>query len=167
MTNEPTRNIVKTPPKSSPFLYITIAGLVAGTLDLIAAFIQNGLRGIGPVRILQSIASGLLGTASYSKGSSSAILGLFLHFFIATTAALVYYVASRRLRPLLTRPLVWGSVYGVIVWLVMNLIVLPLSAFPHRQSFAPMNVATGLWIHIFFVGLPIALIIRRERQSPD
>ena len=151
-----------TPQRSSPFLFITIAGIVAGTLDLIAAFIQNGLRGIGPVRILQSIASGLLGTASYSKGASSAVLGLFLHFFIATTAALVYYVASRRLHPLLTRPLVWGPIYGVIVWLVMNLIVLPLSAFPHRLSFTPMNVATGLWIHVFFVGLPIALIIRRN-----
>ena len=157
---------MKTTRHSTPFLSVPIAGIVAGTLDLIAAFIQNGLRGIGPVRILQSIASGLLGTASYSKGASSAVLGLFLHFFIATTAALVYYVASRRLRPLLTRPLVWGPIYGVIVWLVMNLIVLPLSAFPQRLSFTPMNVATGLWIHIFFVGLPIALIIRRERQAP-
>jgi uncharacterized membrane protein YagU involved in acid resistance len=155
------RTIVKTLLRSTAFHSVTIAGIVAGTLDIIAAFIRSGLRGVGPVRVLQSISSGLLGTASYTKGASSAILGLFLHFFIATTAALVYYAASRRLRSLLTRPLVWGPIYGVIVWLVMNLIVLPLSGFPHRLSFMPMNVATGLLIHIFFVGLPIALVMRR------
>lgn len=134
------------------------AGLVAGALDLIAAFVNS--RG-GPVRTLQAIASGLLGADSYRGGWATALLGAGLHFLIAIAAAAVYYAASRRLKILTSRPVLCGLLYGIAVYLVMNLIVLPLSAFPHRLSYPLVALATGLLIHMFLVGLPIALLVSR------
>ena len=113
------------------------AGLVAGAMDITAAFTQYGLQGISPVRILHSIASGLLGAAAYSGGASTAVLGAFLHFVIATSAATVYHIASRRIRALLQHPVIFGVLFGIAVYFFMNLVVLPLSAFPRKLTFPP------------------------------
>jgi hypothetical protein len=43
---------------------------------------------------MQSIASGLLGAASYTDGAKTAILGVALHFLIATVATAVFHVAA-------------------------------------------------------------------------
>lgn len=149
-----------------PKAYRTIfwGGLIAGTLDILAAFVNSGWRGVSPTRVLQSIASGLLGANSFKGGFATAVLGLVLHFFIATTAAAVYYAASRKLKVLIEQPIVCGLAYGIPVYLVMNLIVLPLSAVPFKVSHAPTNVATAALILMFCVGLPIALVIRRHSK---
>jgi hypothetical protein len=136
-------------------------GLSVGVLDITAAFVTNGLRGISPIRILQSIASGLLGVDSYKGGFTTAALGLFLHFTIATGAATVYYLVSRKLKFLAEQAIVCGLLYGVAVYWFMNLIVLPLSAFPHKISYALGKVVTGLIVHMLCVGLPISLTVRR------
>jgi hypothetical protein len=99
--------------------------------------------------------------SSYKGGLATAALGLFLHFIIATGAAAVYFLASRKLKFLLERDFVCGPVYGVAVYWFMNAIVLPLSAFPHKISYSPVTVVTGLTVHVLCVGLPIALTIRR------
>ena len=148
--------------KSKGYRAILWGGLAAGVLDLAAALVTNGWRGVAPIRILQSIASGLLGAESYQGGSGTAALGVALHFLIALAAAAVYYAASRRLKFLTRRAMVAGLLYGVAVYLLMNLVVLPLSAFPHRVSFAPASLVTGLIIHMLCVGLPIALAVRRH-----
>ncbi|MGH7600943.1 MAG: hypothetical protein ACREOI_31685 [bacterium] len=136
-------------------------GLIAGTLDILAAFVNSGLRGGSPTRVLQAIASGLLGADAFKGGFSTAALGLMLHFFIATTATAIYYAASRKLKVLVDQPIVCGLAYGIPVYLVMNLIVLPLSAVTFKTSHALANVATSLLILMFCVGLPIALVVRR------
>ncbi|HEX8472751.1 MAG TPA: hypothetical protein VF666_01835 [Pyrinomonadaceae bacterium] len=136
-------------------------GLLAGVLDLTAALVTNSFRGLSPVRILQSIASGLLGADSYMGGWKTATLGVFLHFVIALGAAAVYYALSRRLRFLVRRTIPAGLLYGVAVYLFMNLVVLPLSAFPHQITFRAPLLVTGLIVHMLCVGLPIALVIRR------
>ena len=136
-------------------------GLAAGALDLTAALVTNGLRGVTPVRVLRSIASGVLGAESYRGGARTAALGVALHFLIAFGAAAVYYAASRRLHFLVRRPVVSGLLYGVAVYLFMNLVVLPLSAIPFKVSYAPGVLATGLVVHMLCVGLPIALAVRR------
>jgi uncharacterized membrane protein YagU involved in acid resistance len=133
-------------------------GLIAGTLDILSAFVISGFQ---VMRVLHSIASGLLGAGSFKGGMETAVLGLLLHFFIATTATAVYYFASRKLRVLVERAYLWGALYGIAVWLFMNLIVLPLSAIPYQISFPLVRVIIGLMIHIVFIGLPIALIVRR------
>jgi hypothetical protein len=147
--------------KPKAYLAIPWGGLIAGTLDILAAFVNSGLRGVSPTRVLQSIASGLLGADSFKGGFATAALGLVLHLFIATTATAVYYAASRKLKVLIDQPIVCGLAYGIPVYLVMNLIVLPLSAIPFKISHAPANVATGVLILMFCVGLPIALVVRR------
>ena len=107
---------------------LIIGTLAVGALDLADAFIFFGWRGVSPIRILHSIAAGLLGRDAFSGGASTAALGALLHFFIAFCIVATFLFASRRLAFLTRAPIVWGIVYGVIVWLVMNFVVLPLSA---------------------------------------
>jgi uncharacterized membrane protein YagU involved in acid resistance len=140
-------------------------GLIAGTLDILAAFIQAGLRGRSPVRILHAIASGLLGADAFEGGAPTAALGALLHFVIAFGAATVYVVASRKLRVLVERPVLCGLLYGVAVYLFMNFVVLPLSAIPFELSYTPAALATGMLIIMFCVGLPIALIASRYAKG--
>jgi uncharacterized membrane protein YagU involved in acid resistance len=116
---------------------------------------------VGPIRILQAIASGLLGSDSFRGGFTTAILGLGLHFVIAFGATAVYFAASRRFSLLVERAFVCGLVYGVAVYLFMNLVVLPLSAIAFNPAYPPSAVATGLAIHMLCVGLPISLVVRR------
>ena len=135
-------------------------GLIAGVLDITAAFVNSSFQARSPMWVLQSIASGVLGTDSYKGGLLTAALGGALHFLIAFVAATVYYGASRKFKFLIQRPFVCGVLYGVAVYLFMYLIVLPLTF--QRSFFHPFTaVVKGLLIHIFCVGLPIALTIRR------
>ena len=133
------------------------AGLIAGTLDITAASVNGVLRGGNPMRVLQSVASGLLGADSFEGGPAAAALGLVLHFLIAFGAATVYFAASRKMRFLVDHAVVCGLLYGIAVYAFMNSIVVPLSAAPFDIPYRPV----GLIIHLFCVGLPIALVIRR------
>lgn len=137
------------------------AGLIAGTLDLTGACVVAWLRtGVTPVRIFQSVASGLYGPASFTGGAKTAVLGVVLHFIIATTWAAVYYLASRRLSFLIDHTIIAGVIYGVFVWLFMNFVVLPMSAVTQRP--VPLSARIiGMLIIIFCIGLPIAFIVRR------
>src|SRR5438270_6665079 len=76
---------------------IVIAGLIAGILDITSAFVIAELKGMGSIRMLQGIASGLLGSQSFAGGMATAGLGLAIHFLIAFTAASVFYVGSRQI----------------------------------------------------------------------
>jgi uncharacterized membrane protein YagU involved in acid resistance len=151
--------------KSKNYRAILWGGLIAGTLDITAAFISSGLRGASPSRVLRYIAGGLLGPEAFKGGLGTAALGLGLHFVIATGAAAVYYLASRKLDLLVRRPFVCGPLYGIAVWCFMNLIVLPLSALPKPQ-FTLTGVLIGVAILMFCIGLPIALIARRFSPQP-
>lgn len=143
---------------------IFVAGLVAGVLDLTAACVFAWVRaGVAPVRIFHSVASGVLGSRAFTGGTRAAALGIALHFLIATTAAAVYYFASRKIRFLIDQPIVAGLTYGVLVYLFMNFVVLPLSAVAQRP--VPLSGRVyGALIIMFFVGLPVALIVRRFRR---
>ena len=113
------------PAAGSPILpAILWGGLTVGVLDYLDATIFYGLaRGVAPIRIPQSIASGLLGRSAYQGGMTTAALGVVLHFFIATVMAAVYVAASRKLPALVRRPVPWGMAYGVAAYFVMNYIV--------------------------------------------
>lgn len=136
-------------------------GLIAGTLDICAAFLYAWLRArVSPVQVLHAVASGLLGVAAFQGGGKTAVLGLALHFLIATVAAGVFYFASRRLLVLIERPVMFGLLYGVAVYAFMNFVVLPLSNVAQRPSPVWVRVI-NLLIIMFCVGLPIGLIVRR------
>jgi uncharacterized membrane protein len=135
-----------------------------GVLDLLDALVFFGLRGVPPIRIPQSIASGLLGAAAYRGGAATAALGTLLHFLIAFAIVAVYHLASRRWPSLARRPWLWGPLYGLAVYLVMNLAVVPLSAAVVGPKTLPV-VVNGVLIHLFGVGLPSALSARAVRRD--
>ena len=138
--------------------------LVVGTLDAIDAIVFFGLRsGVRPIRIFQSIASGLLGRASFQGGLKTAALGLLLHYFIAFGIVVTYFLVSRRVRMLTRHPVVCGLLYGVAAYGVMNFIVLPLSKAGPPSLPSPVLV-NGLLIHVFGVGLPSALFATAARR---
>jgi hypothetical protein len=138
---------------------IASAGLIAGILDIISAFVITGIKGTGFIRMLQGIASGLLGQRSFEGGMATAGLGLAIHFLIAFTAAAVFYAASRKLSSLTQHVAVSGLLYGIAVYIFMYWMVVPL-AFPNARHSMSRDV-TAVMIYIVLIGLPIALVVRR------
>ncbi len=150
---------------SRPAAAILSAGLLAGLLDITAAFVTWVPRGVSAARILRGIASGMLGSSAIQGGTATALLGLGLHFVIALGAATIFYAASRAFGFLVARPIVSGCIYGVLVYFVMYWIVLPLSRY-HKRPFSLSEALIAVLTHIFCVGVPIALVIRRIETRP-
>ena len=145
----------------SPLSAILIGGAIAGACDITYAITFWALRGVVATRVLQSVASGLLGAAAFKGGLTTAALGLALHFFIAFTAAAIFYLGAKTIPALTRRAFLFGILYGLAIYAVMNLVVLPLSAFPRKVTFPLLATTTGLAVHMFLIGLPISLAVRR------
>jgi hypothetical protein len=150
-------------PTIRAILYGTLA---VGVLDGLFAVVSVSLRGVGPERVFQAVAAGVLGRASYRGGLATAALGLALHFFIAFAVATVYFVASRRFAALRRHPVVYGMVYGVLVYLVMHNVVIPLSAIVPRPP-TLSGFLTGAIGHMFFVGIPAAAFARTPAVAAE
>jgi hypothetical protein len=149
---------------STPIKAILAGGLTCGCLDITAALVVYGYFGLKPVRLLQGIAAGILGPRSYTGGPSTAVLGLACHFVIALLAATVYVALSRFLPFLLQHAVLSGILYGPVVYFFMQIVVLPLSN-ATKHPFSVKMMIIGVVIHIFCVGLPIALMTRRYSMS--
>ena len=141
--------------KGSALLAIGVGGMIAGTLDLLQACILFGWD------IPLAIAGGLLGRRAFQGGVGTYILGVLLHFFIALSAATIYYEASSRLTFLKEHPLVCGLFFGAAVEEIMNLVVLPLSALHARGPYTLHDLILGLLVHMVVIGLPISFSVRR------
>ncbi len=135
-------------------------GLVSGVLDLIYATTSVVLGGNSAIVLPQAIATGLLGVKSFEGGIPTAILGIALEFLITFVATAVYYVASRKLTFLIRRVVLWGVLYGVAIYFFMNFIVVPLSAAP-KFDHPWASRASDFVVHMFLIGLPMALAVRR------
>lgn len=145
---------------------IVAGGLAAAALDAVDALVAYKLAyGMSPLVIYQFVASGLLGKAAYSGGATSALLGLAVHFLVAFTAAAVFVLASERLPGLRRAAVGWGLAFGLAVFVVMNLVVIPLSRIGASVPPLPL-VANGVLGHALLVGLPIALAARRFLGTP-
>ena len=150
----------------TPVKAILLGGLTVAVLDIADAFIFYAFYGATPVRILQSIAVGLLGRdAAYQGGAATAILGAGLHCFISLSIVTVFYLAATKLPVLTRRPWMSGAIYGLLVYATMYFVVLPLSrvGMTHFKHLAPP--LDEILIHIFGVGIPAALFVRAAR--PD
>jgi hypothetical protein len=141
--------------RGNGLLAIAVGGGIAGTLDLLQACILFGWR------IPLVIAAGLLGRSAFQGGAGTYVLGVLLHFFIACSAAAIYYGASRKLRFLVEHPLVCGLFFGAAVEDVMSFVVLPLSALHARGPYRLHDLLLGLGVHMVVVGLPISYSVRR------
>ena len=148
----------------SPARAVVYGTIVVGILDAADALIFFGLKGATPTRIFQSIASGLLGRAAFSGGLRTALLGVVLHFIIAFLIVSTFLVASRYIRILRRAPVWSGLIYGVAVYLVMNFVVVPLSAAGRGPLSWPV-VVNGVLIHMLGVGLATSLIVRTAHES--
>jgi uncharacterized membrane protein YagU involved in acid resistance len=142
---------------------IVLGGLLAGTFDIVFAITR--LFGRSAQWVLQSVASGWQGSAAFNGGWASAALGLVSHYSIAMVASAVYFIASRRIPFLTTHAVIAGAIFGPLVYLFMNFVVLPLSAFPFKLSYPWLTVLEGFTSHAVFVGIPIALSIRGARAA--
>lgn len=140
---------------------ILLAGaLVIGTLDIVYAMVFWHFKaGVPPMRIFQSVAAGIYGKAAFTGGARTAAVGAALHYFISLSIVLVYWLASRRFRILTDRPVLYGAIYGVLVYFVMNYVVIPLSA-TQLGKFLFSWVALTILVHAFLIGVPAALTAR-------
>jgi hypothetical protein len=129
---------------------VLIGGFVAGSLDLTSAFMTFGWA------VPRAIAAGLLGRSAFQGGTPTWILGVFLHYLIAYSAAAIYCLASFRLVFLKKHFIVCGMFYGIAVFLVMNLIVLPLSGLHAAGPYQLRGLIQGILVHMILIGLPIS-----------
>lgn len=139
---------------------ILAGGLAGGAGDLAFAIAWAGINGMAPQKLLQVIASGWFGQAAFDGGWNTAAIGIASHFGIALVVAALFSALARRVPALLERPLVSGIALGVATFLVMRLVVLPLSAFPFPVKFLTLGAGLDLLSHMFLFGTPIAFARR-------
>lgn len=149
---------------AGPFAWLLAGGIALASVDIVFAIAFWSAKGVGAGRIFQSIASGLLGKASYDGGTATAWLGAGLHYFIATVMVVVYFLAARRLERLVRRPFVYGPPYGVALYGVMNFVVLPLSAAGMPTFDNVPWVASSVVMHMVF-GVMCALFARKALNA--
>lgn len=144
--------------RSSIVQPIVIATLVCGTLDILLAIILTLSRGREVGGMLRFVASGPFPSAT-DMGATGSALGLLVHYSLMAIMVAVFVIAARQWPSLLDKPLLWGLVYGLITYVVMNLIVVPLR-FPAAWPPKALSITTQLFAHIVLVGWPMAFITR-------
>jgi hypothetical protein len=140
---------------------IVVATFLAGTLDILSAFVFAGMAGMNPAGVLIYVASGPFGEGVRGGGPLWAAIGLAVHFAIMACMVTAYMIVAPRIPALLRHPILAGLAYGVLLWLIMSWIVKPL-----RWPDAPLphtlwGIGNALFSHCILVGLPIALVARR------
>ena len=142
------------------------SALIVGVLDISYAILFSYFRsGTPPARLLQSVASGALGRDAFSGGSATAALGLGFHFLIAFIITAIFFAVAARVPALTRRPVIIGALYGIAVYLVMNFAVIPLSKIGPRPLPATVVIITGVLVHMFLIGVPIASGARRAFRT--
>jgi len=151
------------PVASSALKAILWGGLLAGALDLVFAFSYYGPK----LGVMQSVAGGLIGRKSALEGGvPTFLLGVALHFLVASIWAAIFWIASRRVPALIRHAIPAGLIYGLVVYYGMNCIVLPLSTL-QTKAWPPPFALWPVAAHVFLVGLPIAWLARKySRRHP-
>lgn len=134
---------------------ILTTGLLAGTLDILAAFIQSYLMAnVVPSTVLKYIASGVFGKSAYSGGVEMQIWGLLFHFIIAFACTISYFLLYPKFKLLKNYWLVGSLLIAIIAWAVSNWIIIPMSQIAMR-SFQLSKVIMAITILFFCIGIPI------------
>lgn len=137
---------------------IVLAGGAAGLCDLVYASGQKLAKGGSPLAPWKGVASGLLGPQAREGGAEMALLGVALHFLIALGAAALLYLIVRRFRWFQRQPLITGVLYGAAFLVVMNYVILPLSAIG-KPIYPLATIGESIFWHVVLVGLPTSLVI--------
>lgn len=154
--------LTSTPARPAAF-HVIAGGFTLATIDLIfACSLWAWLRHVSPVRLLQFIASGALGKSAFDGGIATALVGAGFHYFIATMMVLTYYLVSGRYRALVQHPVRYGLPYGLVLWIVMTYVVVPLSQAQPSSKPLMIAMASNFVMHLFF-GVICAWFSRRAR----
>jgi len=137
-----------------------ITGIAAAAIEMVFVLPIQAAMGNSPLIVFQSIASGATGMAAYGGGIGSALQGVGWHVLISLVSALAYILAATRMRFLYVRPLIGGVLCGVVAYVVMNWIVIPLSAIGYHPASKPELVLLSFAIHLIGFGIPIAYVAR-------
>jgi len=144
-----------------------IAGLIIGTADVIIYhwFVQNILGGVSLIALYQYIASGALGESAFAGGIATALLGVLFHYLFSIVIAGVFILSADRI-PLLRRHVIPGSLlYGFGVFIVMNMIVTPLSATPPLPAPTTPELIVQIMDHVLVFGLLLGILVRRSANT--
>jgi len=152
--------------KSSARKTILLTGFIAGTLDMLGAIIVYCIimKVVTPVQLLNGIASGVFGKTVIGSTTVTALIGLLFHYFIAFSFTTGYFLVYPHVKLLHGNAIITGLLYGVFVWIVMNLIVLPLSN-AHHATFSWIPAIRGCLILMFCIGLPIAVLTAKYYKN--
>jgi hypothetical protein len=137
--------------------YILLTGLLVGTLDGITPMIVYQLN---PVLLFRVVASGAFGKDAFTGSDTIALWGLFFHLFIAMSWTVLFYLIFPKIAPYSKNKFITGLLYGIVVWVVMNLVVVPMSNVTPRD-FTLAGVLKGMIILMLMVGLPISILAHR------
>jgi uncharacterized membrane protein YagU involved in acid resistance len=141
--------------KNKPLILIGLC-LLTGTLDAIAALLIG--HNVSPAVIFQYIASGWYGKEAFTGGAAMAGWGIIFHYTIAATFTIALFHLYPAFRRALKNKYLTGTVFGLLIWLHMNLIVLPFTNIPKRAThISAASLVEGILALIICVGLPIAL----------
>lgn len=141
---------------------IIVTGLIAGSLDILTAFSDYYIQtGKGPEGVLRFIASGLLGKDAFTKGAIVAWLGLLLHFIIAYIFTILFFLLYPKIKLLRINIILTAIIIGMVTWIVMNLIVVPLSNTP-EIPFNWINSVKAMLILICMIGIPMAILFKKH-----
>jgi uncharacterized membrane protein YagU involved in acid resistance len=144
------------------FKTILWIGLVAGTLDIAENLVFSQVRGVTPWRVFQYIASGLMGRQAFESGWASVLLGVGLPYIIALIWTAVFYVMARKFAIIMRGPVLSGLLYGTVVYLIMNFIIVPLSGVPHPlRPVTLVSRINAVLALLICIGLPISLLMRK------
>jgi hypothetical protein len=150
--------------RSRTWLFLLTTGLLVGTLDILAAFANAYFsRGIGPEHVLRFIASGVFGKQAFSGPGSMMLWGLLFHYIIAFACTIVFYVLYPRFIFFIRFPILSALLYSVLIWLLTNRVIMPLSNVP--QSNGPLDLLDALKsiaILFFMISLPLSLLMKRH-----
>lgn len=154
--------------KSSTPATIIKAGLIAGTLDILSALSYYYIKtGKNPVNVLKYITTQVFGKTFFTDENAMAAMGLLIHYFIAFVWTIIFFLIYPRIKFLFKNSIVTGLIYGIFIWLIMNLVIVPLGALP-KAPFKLSPAIINMLILMIAVGTPISLIIGkyyREKSS--
>ena len=152
---------------NSLFIRILKAGFIVGSFDILAAFIHYFIKtGNNPLTILKYIASAIMGEEAFSGDALVYVSGLILHYIIALTFTAWFFWLYPSLILLVKNKIVSGIIYGIFIWAVMNLLVVPLSRIPSR----PINIGNAIIaasILIVCIGIPLSLMADTYYKNKD
>lgn len=144
---------------------VVVGGLLGGALDLVFAVSFAAYNGAAPTRVFQAVASGILGNAAFAGGNGVSAFGIACHLGLSVLWAALFAAIALRLPAVARRPLAAAIGFGVVVFLCMRLVVLPLSAYPHPVSFKPLATVLDMLSHMFLFATPIAVIVGRAIRT--